>query len=154
MIDFNYSDSYTDALHIAQILLSYDEIKFTPLKLQKILYYCQAFHLAILEKPLFGDKIVAYTWGSKIEAVYHQYKKYGSDIIDPCEMKPSDDLCKAESLRVISNVLDVYGEMSGTSLMQRTHTEDPWIDAYNQGSETEISLKSMRDFYKSLLVNS
>ena len=48
------------------------------LKLQKLLYYAQGVFLAVTDKPLFDDDIVAWLQGPVVESVYHQYKANGA----------------------------------------------------------------------------
>lgn len=144
-------ESETSALDIACLLLSNNEIEYTPLKLQKILYYCYAYHLCITGKELFKEKVLAWQWGPVVKEVYDQYKKYGGATIDACEKADDDINLSAESLSVISSVLDAYGSFSGSGLMQRTHTEKPWIEAYEQGKGTEINKDTIKNFYSAFV---
>ena len=41
------------------------------LKLQKLVYYAQGFHLAISGEPLFDEKIMAWEHGPVIPQLYH-----------------------------------------------------------------------------------
>jgi len=51
------------------------------LKLQKLLYYCQGFTLALLNRPLFEDKVVAWQHGPVVPTVWEEFKHYGSQPI-------------------------------------------------------------------------
>ncbi|MGK8328482.1 Panacea domain-containing protein, partial [Pseudomonas aeruginosa] len=51
------------------------------LKLQKLVYYAQGFHLAVYDEPLFTDSIEAWTHGPVVPNVYHHYKQFGSGSI-------------------------------------------------------------------------
>lgn len=46
----------------------------TNLKLQKMLYYQQGFHLAYFGTPLFDDEIEAWMYGPVVPSVYNHYK--------------------------------------------------------------------------------
>src|SRR5260364_350033 len=48
------------------------------LKLQKLVYYAQGFHLALFSRPLFENAIEAWTHGPVIPGLYHAYKQYGA----------------------------------------------------------------------------
>jgi len=48
------------------------------LKLQKLVYYAQGFHLAMHDKPLFDEETEAWTYGPAIPELCSEYKKYGS----------------------------------------------------------------------------
>ena len=46
------------------------------LKLQKLVYYAQGFHLALYDEPLFLEAIEAWTHGPVVPDLYRHYKKY------------------------------------------------------------------------------
>ena len=46
-------------------------------KLQKLLYYAQAWSLVLRDKKLFSNKIEAWVHGPAIREVYFEYKKFG-----------------------------------------------------------------------------
>ena len=46
----------------------------TNLKLQKILYFAQCAYLALYDKPLFEDEVLAWEYGPVISSVYNKYK--------------------------------------------------------------------------------
>jgi len=50
----------------------------TNLKLQKLLYYAQGFHLALFGKPLFRESLEAWQYGPVVPEIYRIYKQYGS----------------------------------------------------------------------------
>ena len=47
------------------------------LKLQKLLYYAQAWHLAIYDTRLFPERFQAWVHGPVIPEIYHRYKEFG-----------------------------------------------------------------------------
>ncbi|MFM6174756.1 MAG: Panacea domain-containing protein [Sphaerospermopsis kisseleviana] len=47
------------------------------LKLQKLVYYAQAWHLALFEQPLFNEDFEAWIHGPVVPELYHYYKKFG-----------------------------------------------------------------------------
>ncbi|PKP61136.1 hypothetical protein CVT91_03840 [Candidatus Atribacteria bacterium HGW-Atribacteria-1] len=49
----------------------------TNLRLQKLLYYTQVWHLVNFNKePLFDDEIKAWNFGPVVEEVYHKFKNF------------------------------------------------------------------------------
>lgn len=48
----------------------------TNLRLQKLVYYAQAWHLAIYQEPLFSEDFQAWVHGPVIPQLYTQYKEY------------------------------------------------------------------------------
>lgn len=98
----------------------------THLKLQKLLYYVQAWSIALRERPLFDEDMRAWAHGPVAESVFHEYKGYGFEAIpvptDVPELAPDD-------IAHIEEVVDVYGEHSAKALERMTHNEQPWIEA-------------------------
>jgi uncharacterized phage-associated protein len=72
-----------NVLHIAKKILArgsdfeYGEL-ICNLKLQKILYYMQGFHLARFDTPLFEEDIEAWMYGPAVPCVYEKYKCHGN----------------------------------------------------------------------------
>jgi uncharacterized phage-associated protein len=122
------------------------------LKLQKLLYYVQGWHLAVYGEPAFADDFEAWVHGPVLPGIYVQYKKYRwNPITEPVE-KPNID---KELAGLIQEVLDVYGTESGWQLEQRTHTEAPWLKARkglarDEESHAVISKPSMKAFFDGL----
>ena len=109
------------------------------LKLQKLVYYAQAFHLAINDgRPLFGDPIVAWEHGPVVRSLYRRYKEHGAGAIPPPE---SFDASKfdQETVELLNEVNQVYGQFSPLKLRAMTSEEPPWrLTPLN----SEISQKS------------
>src|SRR5262245_24975520 len=96
------------------------------LKLQKLLYYVQGWHLAVYDKPAFPESIEAWVHGPVIPGIYVEYKKYRWNPISDEVKAPEID---KELKGLIAEVLSVYGTETGWQLEQRTHTEAPWLTA-------------------------
>lgn len=117
------------------------------MKLQKLLYYQQGFHLAYFGTPLFKEDIVAWPYGPVVPAVYDVYKSFGRAGIEP----QGEPLCldneKEENL--FNEVFEVYNQFSAAGLVSQTHSESPWIDTPKLGV---ISQEAMRSFFLQRLV--
>ena len=121
----------------------------TNLKLQKMLYYQQGFHLAYFGTPLFDDEIEAWMYGPVVPSVYNHYKGNGRNgIIPDNEIKFSFEDRKEEAL--FNEVYKVYGKYSATGLMNMTHNESPWIST-PRGEGNVISKDKLTSFFKSRL---
>ncbi len=120
----------------------------TNMKLQKMLYYQQGFHLAAFDTPLFDDEIEAWMYGPVVPSVYEHYRSYGKNGIAPSEdvLEFKDRI--EESL--FDEVFDVYGIYSATGLMEMTHSETPWMNT-EVGSGNVISKNLIRSFFKTRL---
>ena len=126
--------------------------KISHLKLQKLLYYVQAWHLVYADAPLFEDEFEAWLHGPVIRKVWNHYKVF-STMLDflPVSQDVKIDLTE-DQIELIDDVLDEYGDKTGYYLECLTHAEDPWKNARNNGKENAIITKnSMKDFYGKLL---
>ncbi len=115
----------------------------TNMKLQKLLYYCQGFHLALKNKKLFNEPLVAWLHGPVVEEIYHEYKDWGGNGIPRPEDFNDKVLTKSEK-DVINQVYSVYGQFSAWGLRNMTHNEPPWM---NTDQNCEISEKLMKDYF-------
>ena len=119
--------------------------RLTNLKLQKLLYYQQGFHLAFFGTPLFAENVEAWMYGPVVPAVYDEYSAYGSSALP--EVKESVSLSEDEE-ELFNEVYDAYREFSAIGLMNRTHSERPWLNAVPHDRGTVISQESMMSFFK------
>ncbi len=121
------------------------------LKLQKLVYYAQGFHLALTGEPLFDEPIEAWEHGPAVPALYHKLKQYGSASIPP----PANGVDVARYSEDVRDLLDevyrVYGQFSASKLRNMTHAEPPWIEAHNISASTVISHESLRNYFRTLV---
>lgn len=126
-------------------------------KLQKLLYYSQAWNLVIKDEPLFNNKIEAWIHGPAIKSVYSAYRKFGFKdidiVVDERELK-----LKKEEKEILDAVFVVYGKYDANYLEILSHNEKPWQKAregMNSGDATDkaISLSDMKEYYTSLKNN-
>jgi uncharacterized phage-associated protein len=123
----------------------------TTWKLQKLVYYCQAWSLVWDEEPLFDECIEAWSNGPVIPELYDYHR--GQFIIDSVPGDP--DNLEEYQKDTIDSVLESYGDSSAQWLSDLTHMEEPWNEA-RQGLEigepcrNEITLSSMHEYYSSL----
>ena len=74
-------------------------------KLQKLCYYAQSWHLALLNKRLFNDKFQAWVHGPVNNDLYKKYSSYGWNLI-PQKNKKID--FPEETLQVLESVVATY----------------------------------------------
>lgn len=121
----------------------------THLKLQKLLYYAQAWSLVLLNKPMFNEEIQAWMHGPVVPEVYDEYSKYGYNEIP----KPEECVViSKEYEEVLEDVMQTYGIYQAKYLEKLTHSEKPWIEARGNlpleaRCENPISLKTMEEYY-------
>ena len=128
---------------ILAILKSDDEMaEYTSrLKLLKLLYYVQGYHLAMFDAPLFNDKIEAWLHGPVVRSVWNWAKNYGDEAMQK----------EAQQIKLISEVLEIYNKYSAYGLRDKTHTEMPWLSAYEKDKNNEITQNSLKEFFTPLV---
>ena len=144
----NYS-----AQQVANSLLAFGNSygdTLTNLKLQKLLYYTQAWYLAFNDDPLFDEDFEAWIRGPVMPSVWRKFKEFKHRPIVDVDV---NDRAKGEHINAhITEIFRVYGSMSGFDLERLTHTEAPWKDAragisHDKPSRTPISKDAMKRFY-------
>ncbi len=113
----------------------------TNLKLQKLLYFVQGWHLAELGHSAFPDHLEAWTSGPVAPDVYHEYKRYGNrPITDIPQEKPILD----NDLQLIADaVWDRYKIYSAFYLSDLTHSQLPWRKARKNLPKDASSTKAL-----------
>lgn len=130
------------------------------LKLQKLLYYCQAYHLAYFEKPLFEEDFEAWVHGPVCRSVYNTLKGksvlYSDVTYSEYDFDAETELktvISSSQFEVVNDVLNSLSDWSGAELEKATHDEAPWNIARgdlspNKSCNNIISKDSMLEFYK------
>src|SRR5271156_5614962 len=98
----------------------------TAWKLQKLIYYCQAWSLVWDEKPLFKEKILAWANGPAVKELYNQHK--GMFYVKEMPKGHAEHL-SINQKDTIDHVLKAYGDKTAQWLSDLTHMEEPWIEA-------------------------
>jgi uncharacterized phage-associated protein len=121
------------------------------MRLQKLLYYVQAWHLAVTDEPLFSEQIKAWRAGPVVPQVWHARREQETrrSSNQDVESITVDDLTSD----LIDLVVAAYGSMSGEELSALTHVEQPWLEARgvlrsDEEGRAPISLESMATFYR------
>lgn len=112
-------------------------------KLQKLLYYAQAWYLVLENKPLFREDIEAWVHGPTVRDVYFTYKDCG---YGPITKEVNDDIVNElkEQKAVLEGVWNVYGKFDADYLEELTHNEEPWQKA-REGLEGHIASSNLID---------
>jgi len=134
------------AKKLLTIAFENDDRSITNLKLQKLLYYAQAWYLVNHQEKLFPDKIEAWDFGPVVPCVYGEFKKYTNK---PIEFVPSGRAggpFTAQQAKYLYDFYKVFGDLSSTALVSMSHCEKPWLEA-SEKPDRVISPKTMQDFY-------
>ncbi len=122
-------------------------------KLQKLVYYSQAWHLVWDEKPLFESPIEAWANGPVCRDLYNIHS--GDFLVAEWPLGNAKKLSKSE-LETVEVIVEDYGRLSGLQLSELTHAERPWRDAREglatgERGSVEITHAAMAEYYGSLL---
>ncbi len=147
----------------------YKKQKFTPLKLQKLIYIAHGWHLAMYDEDLVNDEYAeAWQFGPVFPSVYHEFKDLGSQPVrrratdlDLDEdgnvtfaaplVKPNDERTTA----LLRRVWDVYGKFTAAQLIELTHAPgSPWDKAQRKDGglrrNPHIEREDIESHYKAL----
>jgi uncharacterized phage-associated protein len=150
------------ALQLSHYILSF--VPSSQLKLQKLVYYSEGWHLAYFEHPLIAEDFEAWVHGPVVRSLWDHYKGRGNYFTE-WRLKPEHvegirdyfrRLLRPEQLELIADVLKEYGDKSAYHLESLSHTEAPWREARNgrspsEHSEALISKETMKNYYQSIL---
>jgi len=134
-----------------------DKTPISNLKLQKLLFYVQAYFLVETGSQLFSESLVSWKYGPVVIEAYDEFKSFGAlEIVDPIEeyteFEFSDDSFKLnikterfnENIiennikECINEVVESYESYNAIQIMRKTHQEDPWLNTEN-GSEIDLN---------------
>lgn len=121
------------------------------MKLQKLVYYCQAWSLVWDEAPIFSEKIEAWANGPVVPELYDSHR--GQFLVTT--LSGDSNQLSSASRDTIDAVLNFYGDKTAQWLSDLTHQEAPWREARRglpegERSTREITLESMAEYYSSL----
>lgn len=113
------------------------------LKLLKLLYYAQGYHLANHGIPLFDTPIKAWDHGPVVHDIYLEYKKHGRGGI-PAPSNIRQSCYREQEKSTIQWVFDTFGKFSGSELRNMTHNEPLWKNA---NKNEIIKPAQMREYF-------
>lgn len=120
----------------------------TNLKLQKLLYYAQGYHLALYGRPLFDDPLEAWEHGPVVGSIYREYKLFRDQpIVVPAEVPEG---LSDEAKTVLDDVYAAYGRFTAVRLLQITHQEQLWKQA-KRGMVSIIDTAAMEREFRARL---
>lgn len=155
-------------LDVARYIINYSNEKnysISNLKLQKLLYFVQAYYLAFTcsHEPCFNDEIEAWDFGPVVPSVYHEFKSFGGGEIPPVTSYytlenqnnfwsirevPFDNSCiSSDNKKIINDIVDKFGAYSAADLVQLTHNQTPWKNAYHPRQNAIITKDAIRGYF-------
>lgn len=138
------------AIDVAKYIIWYCKQKgysISNLKLQKILYFVQAAFLVDCGRPCFTEQIEAWDFGPVVPEVYHYFKIFGSADIPEFAGINSEAAIIRSDREVINEMVDQCGKYSASLLVEITHNQNPWREAYRKGYNNPIRNESIRAYF-------
>jgi uncharacterized phage-associated protein len=122
------------------------------MKLEKLVYYSQAWSVVWDEAPLFPERIEAWANGPVVPELYDVHR--GQFVVKSWP-KGDPDRLSQDQRDTVDAVLKFYGDRSAQWLSDLTHSERPWRDARKgmddgERGNREITLASLEEYYSSL----
>jgi uncharacterized phage-associated protein len=122
-------------------------------KLQKLVYYSQAWNLVWNDAPLFPEEIQAWANGPVCPTLYNARRGYFT--VGQENIRGDSTEISADEKKTIDKIVDFYGKFDGQQLSDITHSEIPWQRAREglgvmERGKNPMSLETMAEFYSSL----
>lgn len=142
----------------------YDGRPVCQIRLQKLLYFSQGFHLADQERKLFRDRIYAWKYGPVVKTVYEELKHFGTKSIQPRNAKygyqiPGDqENLSIRSIKFLNTIWKNFGMFVPFELVKMTHkTDSPWYkiaEAHNWNipHDTQMDPVKMGTYFKQFII--
>lgn len=138
------------ALLVARFAINHcNEIKtsISNLKLQKILYFIQADFLVNKNEPCFYEEIEAWNLGPVVPEVYMAFKIYGSSNIPfQKDYTVMEAISKPDQIRIM-NMTEKCSKYSTSALVDITHKQAPWRNAYQPYRSNIIEKESIKKYF-------
>lgn len=158
----HYTYPVRDVSHYIIVYSNKKDYGVSNLKLQKLLYFVQAFFLINDCPPCFDEKIEAWDFGPVVPEIYREYKRYGGMDIPTIDYYVKfdkkniwnteriyyEDIISDDDKEMIQAVVDKFAHCSATFLVNLTHNQDPWIYAYVNGQRNEITKEDIKRYFE------
>ena len=122
------------------------------LKLQKLLYYAQAWYLAEYDRPLFDARFEAWMSGPVIPAIYWRFKPFS---IRPLPVAAEIPVLDPHTATFLDEIVSEYLPWTEWELHWQTHGEAPWQNARgnldpSEPCTAELSEDDMRAYFRNV----
>lgn len=153
-----------DGRAIANFILDYcdqNETELTNLKLQKLVYFCHAWHLVSFGEPLIKHTFEAWEFGPVLPYLYRTLSEYKDGPIsgrlkkfDPHSGRQVEITyeLEAKTRSFLKKIVNLYSNYSAGQLVELSHIPNgPWYKVWNHDSDInpgmQISNEEIVAFY-------
>lgn len=120
----------------------------SPMKLQRLCYFCQAWYMAWTDEPLFEEDFRGWATGPFCLELYNSLKNLS--VVRAKDIKGYIIKLTEEQKKVIDRVLSFYKDKDAQWLTQLSLTDNPWRESTIYHTNNVIPKKSIMEFYKNL----
>lgn len=129
----------------------------TVMKVEKLVYYAHGWTLALHDKELFHEKIIAEEYGPIIHSIIEEFCRYGLDPIQGYGIEKINNMLLEPYISTddpflpfLEDIWDVYGKYSDIALSNMScASNSPWDNAKNKTPYT-IPSQKLKDYFLSL----
>lgn len=152
MVNINLTADYV----ISAMLADEGQGTLSNLKLQKLLYYIEAWHLGIFGTRFYDpeEHFEAWVHGPVNRTIYNRFiqSKYLYSDITLADRQDTNPTLSKDDKEFVDYILENYGKYSGMELETMTHNEMPWKEARNglgvfDACNKIIPFESMKSYY-------
>ena len=142
--------SYKDIANYFIWLAAQTDVKINIYKLQKLVYYAQAWHLGIYGTPLFDADFQAWIHGPVIPDLLEKYQRQFS--WEPILEKVEQPKLPEQIGEFLAEVAEAYFKFDDETLERMICSEMPWLEARgdllrDESCHAIISQESMKKYY-------
>jgi uncharacterized phage-associated protein len=138
----------TNVLDVAAYMLG-GRGPMTAMKLQKLVYYSQAWSIVWDDFQLFPEEIEAWKNGPVVRELWEKHR--GRYHVAAAEIQNGDrNALNQDQRATVDAVLQFYGDHSAQWLSDLTHLEDPWREAWARGPNSIITKEALAEYYSSI----
>lgn len=152
-----------------------DGVEISPMKVQKLVYYAQAWYLGLTEpdNSLVNEQVECWPYGPVFDSLFHEFKEFGNDPITRraeswdfvtgsdgneflAQLTPNVPEDATVDRAFLDSVWDLYSKYSAIKLSNMTHEEGgPWHTIYTDWEKkpprgTDIPRELIREYFARL----
>ena len=155
-----------NVIDVCRYIINYSnehDYSISNLKLQKLLYFVQAMFLCAKGAKCFRESIEAWDFGPVVPEAYRAFKNYGGGEIPQIKSyfvfdenvlwnirkeEYNDNTIDTDDKKYINAVIDKFSDYTASDLVELTHNQRPWIDAYKSRKNKVITPEAIKEFFQ------
>lgn len=150
----------TTANQLADFFIAFSNVTgslISHMKLQKLVYYTQVWHIAVFNEPIFEEDFQAWVHGPVLPSLYERYKSFQwrpilRNDLDEGSLRTLQSSFSSSIQEILADVITEYLHKDAFALEQSTHAEAPWQIARGKLAADEPSVhiidkKTIHDYY-------